>query len=113
MRWAVMALALVSAGCATSATPVQDDDPFMFARVDCRSMAANPSLIPEFERAKASCFNKASLTAEQLSAGYGILSSQIIYNSANSRLIVACMADYGFLWRRKSELAVLCPVSNR
>lgn len=68
----------------------------------------------DFDRAKSACLNRASLGAEQIAArDTGILTHSLTYNSANNRLIIACMAENGYVFKRSSEIEALCVTATR
>lgn len=114
MMMRTKALALIAAmglcGCAT--TGIDSDDPQTWGRVDCKRAADHPELLPEFEQAKAVCFNLASANAAAASAGTQGLSGAVTAMQVNAGTTESCMAQRGFLLKKRSEHNAMCAAAS-
>ncbi|MCG5237114.1 hypothetical protein [Xanthobacter oligotrophicus] len=114
MMMRTKALALIAAlglcGCATAGN--DGDDPQTWGRVDCKRAADHPELMPEFEQAKAVCFNLASANAAAASANTQGLAGAVTAMQVNSGTAESCMAQRGFLLKRKSEHNAMCAAAS-
>lgn len=109
--------ALALAGCQT--TQEAQDDPLMFGRVDCRGPVGRPEVSRHFEQAKAICMNRADAAATAGTAnmpmGYGYggaiaagINQGITAASIRNSTAVSCMAEQGYLLKRRSEFVAMC-----
>lgn len=114
-----LAAALLVAGCAARANMENEADPTLWSRVDCQRISANPSLMQEFEQAKAICLPRGQAAATagtaNMPGGYGLggaiaagINQGITANQIGTATITSCMGENGYLLKRKSEQDAMC-----
>lgn len=110
-RAIAVATLLIVAGCQTQ----QDqEDPMTFGRVDCQRTIGNPALTLQFEQDTAICQGRgdaAALSGTAVMQGGGILGAidkGVTGGNINRSTVLSCMAERGYLYKRRSEHLSTC-----
>lgn len=104
---------LLLAACQT-VPPEQQEDPEVFGRVDCRRSANDPEVAALYQQDSAVCLGRAqaaSLSGTAAMHGQGIvggLDKAITSNNIGKATLISCMAERGYLYKRKSEHNTMC-----
>lgn len=108
---AVLAISL--AACATPGDQ-NPEDPIVFGRVDCQRSENNPTIQAAFEQDSAVCKGRAeaaSLSGTSSMNGGGLvgaLDKAVTQQQIGKSTIVSCMAERGYLLKRRSEHTAMC-----
>ena len=113
MRAAVVSAILVFlvSGCQT---PQNAADPEIYGRSDCKRGAANPEVARQYELDLEVCRHRGAATGEASATplrGGGILGAldrAVTEGSVSRSTQLACMAERGYLMRKKSEHDARC-----
>lgn len=114
-RYVALAFSTILLGCQTT----QDQtDPMLWGRVDCKR-SGDPKVAIQFEQDKAICSGRAQASAIAGSAPMpafglaGALARGIAHDNISNATTTSCMAERGYLWKRKSEHDALCSAVSR
>ncbi|MFG1256335.1 hypothetical protein V5F79_03355 [Xanthobacter flavus] len=91
----------------------------MWGRVDCKRAADHPELKPEYEQALAICENRAiaagTAGTANMPGGYGMagaisagINQGIAEGNIRRSTTISCMAERGYLLKKKSEHTAAC-----
>jgi hypothetical protein len=116
-RVALLAALAVLSGCAHSQQ--ENPDPELWGRVDCQRFADNPALEVEFDLAKTVCGHRAEAAAlagtSGMPMGHGIagaiaagIAQGITAAQIKTATVQSCMAERGYLLKRRSEHLAIC-----
>lgn len=114
----VAVLCAVLGGCVTQAETVPED-PMIFGRADCQRMEGNPVIQQDAELSKQICVGRAQAAAiagtSNMPGGHGLggaIAAGIAQGAAASQIssatVTSCMAEHGWLFKRKSEHVAMC-----
>jgi hypothetical protein len=114
----IAALCAGLGGCVTQAETVPDD-PMIFGRADCQRAEGNPVIQQDAEQVKQICLGRAQAAAvagtANMPAGYGLggaiaagIAQGAAANQITSATVNSCMAEHGWLFKRKSEHIAMC-----
>lgn len=110
----ILTAILTLTGCQTQ----QDiDDPVSFGRADCRRLADHPEIARQFELDSAVCDGRAqaaglSGTASMWSGSLvTAIDKAVVTNNIALATVRSCMAERGYLLKRRSEHLAMCAVS--
>lgn len=115
---AAVAACLALTGCVAN-QQVAEQDPMIWGRLDCRRAEIEPVIAVENERVKAVCLPRAEAAAiagtSAMPVGYGIggaiasgISRGIASNQIATNTLASCLAEHGYLNRRRSEHEAYC-----
>ena len=115
---AAVAASFALAGCVAN-QQVAEQDPMIWGRLDCRRAEVEPAIAVENERVKAVCLPRAEAAAiagtSAMPVGYGIggaiasgISQGIASNQIATKTLASCLAEHGYLNRRRSEHEAYC-----